>query len=69
MSTFTVYMSGEVELDAEDFWNGEGAPPDDFTAKDAAAAMRAYGEKITTLRQWALLDNLAVSVDTEDVWG
>lgn len=67
MTTFTVYISGEVLFDAEDFCP-DGKVPEGFTAKDAAVAMRAYGAKATTLRQWGLIDDLSVSVDLEDVW-
>lgn len=67
MRPFTVYISGEVLIDAKDFLD-EGEVPEGFTAKDAAEAMRAYGPKLATLRDWALLDDLRVSIDLEDVW-
>lgn len=67
MTAFTVYMSGEVLLDLDDVW-ADDERPENPTAADVARAMRDYGGKSVVIRDWGLLDALAVSVDLEDVW-
>jgi hypothetical protein len=59
----------DAHVTAEEIWpDGDG--PEDPTAEDVAAVMRAEGSKYRVLFDWNLLDyeELEVSVDGVEVW-
>jgi hypothetical protein len=56
-----VEFSGVITLSHAEVWP-DGDAPDNWTAADVAAAMRATGRKIDTLDKWNLTDDIEVTV-------
>lgn len=64
---FEISIEASVYLTVEEIWP-DGDAPEDPIAADVKALLEKSGPKMRVLRDWDLLQDVDVYVETERVW-